>query len=409
MQHGTSRSQAAVATVVTSGPATAVTESWDEGDQLYVTNGALRADPNTANVARFGINAAGQVSPAGTVEAGHGARGIVFTPEPNAVGQRFAYVSSLQAGRIDRYRVASNGALTFLGATPTQQPFGIAIGTDGRTVYVANFEDGEGNGSLSAFRVETEGVLTLLNKVDSGAVHPKGVAVTPNGHFVYVSHGTPNSTEPSVITGFTIGTDGSVQGKVAEAGIGGSGHRVVITPDGRFVYVTNQESGDKPEIFGFRIDESGALTPVSDQPFESGVWTEGATISPDGRRLYVTALGVVGPPESPVQDGQIRGFAIGADGRLTETERIDFGFDPVDLAFGHDGKHLYVSDFSGHTITVFNVDAGGNLDPIQTGSSQGQNPGFQSIVVQPARSSRSTEASASPASPARPDHEDARR
>lgn len=198
---------------------------------------------------------------------------------------------------------------------------------------------------------------------------------------MYVSHGTPGSTEPSVITGFTIGTDGSVRGKVAEASIGCSGARVVITPDGRFVYFASQESGDKPDIFGFRIGAYGGLTPVSDEPFEAGVWTEGAAISPDGRRLYVAALGVVGPPESPVQDGQIRGFAIRADGRLTKIERIDFGFDPVDLAFGLDGKHLYVSDFSGHTITVFNVGAGGNLDPIQTESSQGRNSGFQSVVV----------------------------
>jgi len=33
---------------------------------------------------------------------------------------------------------------------------------------------------------------------------------------------------------------------------------------------------------------------------------EGAAISPDGTRLYVTALGVAGPDEYPEQDGQIR-------------------------------------------------------------------------------------------------------
>ncbi|MGH3693939.1 MAG: lactonase family protein [Pseudonocardiaceae bacterium] len=354
-----------------------------DSDQLYVTNGALRADPDTANVARFDINSEGQIKPAGIVEAGRGARGIVFTPEPDAAGQRFAYVSSQLDDRIDRYQVASNGALIFLGATPTQQPFGIAISTDGRTVYVANFEDGGNNGSLSAFHVGTGGVLTLLNKMESGAVHPKAVAVTPDGRLVYVSHGTPNSTEPSVITGFTIDTDGSVQGKVAEATISRSGHRVVITPDGRFVYVTNQEAGEKSDIFGFRIGDHGELTPVSDEPFEAGVWTEGAAISPDGRRLYVAALGGVGPSDLPVQDGQIRGFAIRDDGRLTEIERIDFGFDPVDLAFGNDGRHLYVSDFSGHTITVFDVNVDGNLNPIQTESSQGRNPGFQSVAVLP--------------------------
>jgi DNA-binding beta-propeller fold protein YncE len=354
-----------------------------EGDQLYVTNSALRAAPTAANVARFELDATGLTKPAGTVPAGQAARGIVFTPAPDATGQRYAYVSSQAGNEIDRYRVSVDGALTSIGMTPTRQPFGIAISPDGHTVYVTNFDENDGNGSVSAFHVESTGALILVNIIDSGAANPKGVAVTPDGRFLYVSHGTPNAATPSVLMGFAIGADGSLRGPVSKATIGSSGHRAVITPDGRFIYVTNQESGDVGDIFGFRIGPSGELTPVSTKPFEAGTWVEGAALSPDGRRLYVTALGVVGPAPAPVADGQVRGFTIAADGRLTEIERIAFGSDPVDLAFGLDGQNLYVADFSENTLTVFSVDPAGGLARRQTVSSQGPNPGFQGVVVQP--------------------------
>lgn len=102
-------------------------------------------------------------------------------------------------------------------------------------------------------------------------------------------------------------------------------------------------------------------------------------------RPAVTSLGGVGGIPGPVQDGQIRGFAIAADGQLTEIERLDFGFDPVELAFGLDGQTLYVPDFSGNTLTVFALDPAGELKPRQTVSSQGLNPGFQGVTVQPQR------------------------
>jgi 6-phosphogluconolactonase (cycloisomerase 2 family) len=104
-------------------------------------------------------------------------------------------------------------------------------------------------------------------------------------------------------------------------------------------------------------------------------------VSPDGKRLYITALGVVGPVPDPVADGRVRGFAIAPNGALTEISRTDFGFDPVDLAFGGDGQHLYIADFSSDSITVFALSASGRLRPVQTVKSQGPNPGFQGVTI----------------------------
>lgn len=348
-------------------------------DRLYVTNSALRAGPETASVAWFRVRPHGTVASAGTATAGQGARGIVFSARLDPSGQRFGYVSSQLVDEIERYRVDPDGSLTLVGTTPTPQPFGIATDPAARTVYVANFDDGHGAGSLSAFRIEPTGALTLLGTVASGAGSAKGVAVTPDGRFVYVVHGAQDDG-PAVVTGFALRPDGSIGAEVTEAGLGSSGHRIVITPDGRFAYVTNQEAGDEPDVFGFRIGARGELTPVSPEPFEAGVWTEGVAVSPDGRRLYVTALGVVdGTPPAP--DGQVRGFDIGADGRLTGIDRIDLGFDPVDLAFGTDGRHVYLADFSDDSVTVLAVDPSGRLQPIQTVPSRGSGPAYQSVAV----------------------------
>jgi 6-phosphogluconolactonase (cycloisomerase 2 family) len=372
---------------VASTPPAAAGPALAEGDRLYVTNSALQqTNPATANVARFGIDGAGLVSPAGTEPAGHGSRGIVFTAPANTMNQRYAYVSSQLAGEIGQYRVAADGALTRIGATKTEQPFGIATHPSGGTVYVANADTGEPGdnllGAVSAYQVESTGDLTPRNSVQTWRQNAKGVAVTPNGRFLYVTHG-PQSTGPSFLTGYALTTTGAIGARVTEVTIGSSGHRVVITPDGRFAYVTNQENQSPVgDVLGFEIASTGALTPAPGNPVEAGIRVEGAALTPDGR-LYVSAIGVVGGTPVPAQDGEVRGFDIGPDGRLTQIEQIKFGADPDEVAAGLDGRNLYVVDFQHGTVTVFAVDAAGRLGEVQTVSSQGPNPAFQSVTVQP--------------------------
>ncbi|MQA83166.1 MAG: beta-propeller fold lactonase family protein [Streptosporangiales bacterium] len=369
------------ATLVLSGPATAVAgperglTSSDAlppgGRTVYVTNrGNVGGD---ANVTRFTINNSGTLARADSVDAGAGARGMVFTPD-----LRFAYLSSSSANQVEMYRIGPDGALTRFGAE-TPGGFSIAITPNGRTVYVSSPSDD----TLSVFAVGPGGRLTPRGTVDTGAATPKGVAVTPDGRFLYVSHGGTEDTERTVITGFAIERDGSVGRRVAKAKIGISGAETVITPNGRFVYVVNQVSND---VYGFRIGDDGALTPVPGSPIDGGDFPEGAGISPDGRRLYVAAVGVedddVGFP------GQVLGFTIGPDGRLAENiDRVDMT-SPIGIGFTPDGRHLYVSDHSDSIVNTFAVAPDGNLRLIQTVKSGGSEPAFHSVNVLPERTQR---------------------
>jgi DNA-binding beta-propeller fold protein YncE len=282
-------------------------------DRLYVTNSSLRAEAEPANVARFTVGPSGELTLADTVETGEGARGIVFTPARDR-GQRFAYVPSQLVEAIVIYRVTPDGALSPLGTAPASQPFAVAIAPRGEQLYVSSQ-----NGDLIAFQIAADGQLALLNTVTTGRPSLKGISVVPDGRFVYVTHRAADESELASVTGYAIAADGSIGSEVAAAPVARSGHRVLVTPNGRFLYVTNQVAEEGPDIFGFEIGASGELAPVPGASFEGGVWTEGAAVSPDGATLFITALGEVGDPA--LRDGQIRGFAIGTSGELSEIGR----------------------------------------------------------------------------------------
>jgi 6-phosphogluconolactonase (cycloisomerase 2 family) len=337
------------------------------GRPLYVANSAADQEPRGqgSTVARFTFDAAGPLNLIETVPACGGARGLVFTPN-----LQFAYLSCLDEGQIRMYRVAENGALTSIGQIDLHLALGIAIAPDGRTLYV-----GSDDHTLTAFRVESDGLLTEVSRVDSGGLIPRGLAVTPNGRFVYVSHGALGDTFDSVMTGFALGADGSLQGQVAEVTNGIDGGETVITPNGRFIYIT---AGGSDRVFGYRIRSDGSLTPVPGQSFPSGDFPSDAAISPDGRLIYVADIGALrGSP------GEIRGWTIDVNGALTEVERIPTDNDPVSLVFAPDGRHLYVSDTLDDEVTAFRVSRKGKLTEIQTLGSGGADPAFQSIVILP--------------------------
>jgi 6-phosphogluconolactonase (cycloisomerase 2 family) len=328
---------------------------------LYVSNSGEDNDPRGqgSTIARLTIDEAGRLTLAEMMPACGGANRLVFTPD-----LRFAYLACIYAGQIAAYRVAEDGALTSIGQVGFPDAFGIAIAPNGHTLYVSSAEDS----TLAAFRVGADGQLTLLNSVNSGgSTVTRGLAVTPDGRFVYVGHGAPLGAGDNVLTGFALGADGSLQGQVAEAPNGASGVDIVITPDGRFLYVA---AGGSNRVFGYEIGADGSLAAVPGQPFPSGDFSIGAAMSPDGRRIFVAALGIVvrGSP------GEVTGWAIGADGSLTEIERLETAGDALGIQFAPDGRHLYVGDFFFDKVTGFRVSAGSKLTEIQTVDSGGPDP-----------------------------------
>jgi DNA-binding beta-propeller fold protein YncE len=340
---------------------------------LYVTH------RDSSNIAVVGVDRTGSSKlippsagppPAAT---GAGPRGIVFTPDGSN-----AYVVNSAANTISAYTVGEGGALRPLSTVPTRGrlPIGIAIAPNGRSLYVTNLF----SGTLSAFAIKADGRLTHLGApIQDVAKNSRGLAVSADGRFLFVGHGFPNNSVTPVVTTFAIGRDGSLRAVGRPVASGGGGTGMVVSPDGRFLYVTSTSAD---AVFGYRIGRAGGLHPLPDSPFPVADFPEGSAITPDGRHLYVTSPGPRAHPGNSVS-----AFTVGADGALAPVAGSPFtaGRRPVGIAVTPDGHSLYAANHDSSTISAFAIAPTGALreipgSPVPSG---GLRPAFQSIAVLP--------------------------
>jgi 6-phosphogluconolactonase (cycloisomerase 2 family) len=122
------------------------------------------------------------------------------------------------AGSASSYSLSREGRVNVIsGAVPTFQaaPCWLVTSKDGRYAYTAN----AGPGTISGFTVGNDGSLTLLTPGGATAslgatAHPIDEAITGDGRYLY------NLTDGlHRISGFSIGTDGSLTGAGYVAGL----------------------------------------------------------------------------------------------------------------------------------------------------------------------------------------------
>lgn len=296
---------------------------------------------------------------------------MVFAPD-----RRHAYVVSSQSNQVSVYEIGPDGELgRRLGGVAAAGPFGITMAPDGDTVYVAEL----GANQVAAFAVQSDGTLVRQDTEITAVAAPKDVAVTPDGRFLYVSHGNVADEERDVVDGFALEADGDMGRPLPSVPAGTSGAEIMVTPDGRFVYVVNQLSS---EVVGYRIGRDGQLAEVA--RIAAGEWIEGATVSPDGRFLYGCTLGFRPPtpdfPPDPSRPSALLVLRIGTGGDLALAATVSIP-DPSGIAFGPDGRRPYVSSYTTSEITTFAVQPSGGLTRLQTLPSGGPRPAFQSVSV----------------------------
>ncbi len=359
----------------------------------------------------YAVNSRGTIStfaigPEGTLVASGGLagvgsflRGIAVAPDGLA-----AYVLNSGGGAVLAFAIDSHGALTPIG-TPvltdpdakgpfepcvpgesTGQgpcPFGLAIAPDGRQLYVANLA----SNTLSSFRILPDRTVRRLDPpISLGGITPRGVAVSPDGRRLYVT--LRDSDSIAVLAVSPSGIPRLLGAPVRVPGCTPSGEPpqpqcspmfASITPDGRWLYVTNQRSGD---LSTFAIDAAGMLTPVGNR-VPTGGRPEGMAISPDARFLYT----------SSVDANAVSTFTIGPEGQpgpLGVSPTCENFQDPaacggVATAVTPDGGAVYALDTFSSQIAAFTVDATGALvsvpnSPLPSG---GVGPAFQGLAVRP--------------------------
>lgn len=201
--------------------------------------------------------------------------------------------------------------------------------------------------------------------------------MTPDGRFLFVSHGTPDAGSPATLTVYAIGQDGTLtpHGGAVTVPTGSVG--MAITPDGQYLYLTSRVLGGGPDtnlLSGFRIGPDATLDPVPGSPVLVPDFPVGLTVTPDGRRLYVAAG----------DTNDIHAFSIGSDGALTDLgQTFPAGNGPVGITTSPDGRYLYVANRNSKDVSAFDIGADGGLGKIDDFATKGKGSLFQSAAVRP--------------------------
>jgi 6-phosphogluconolactonase (cycloisomerase 2 family) len=337
---------------------------------LYVTNLGTEVTAPTVTMFTVDRQTGSLTLLPGTVAAGLGPRGVVATPDG-----RFLYVADTDAGNVLVYRVLKSGTLAALEKVKADgDPFGLAMAPDGRTLYAAS----QGTDKVTIFSVGEDGRLVRRNSVKSGGTNPRSVAVSPDGRFVYVTNGTRDPAVPGTLATFAAADDDLKQ--LASIVIGRFGAGITISADGRLLYAESQATN---QVRGYRRGADGLLTELPGSPFDSPDDPEGIAITPDARHVFVAATGQT-PEGTPGGPGNVQAFNTQPGGTLGPAMLFGAGELPDSLVLSPSARFLYAANGNSNDVSAYAIGPDGTLRQIPNSPFKGlDSPGFQAMAMLP--------------------------
>lgn len=171
-------------------------------------------------------------------------------------------------------------------------PFGVAATADGRWAFVAVTATNAGRPSIDVLRLAGSRAPAPVRSIPVPGM-PLGVTITPDGKYLLaadnaglavLSVARVESGAPGAVLG-TLSAPGGTSG----GGPQGGAIEVAASPDGRFAFVTLEDS-QRAAVFNLGASVSRGFGPadyVGSIPLELA--PVGITVSPDGRWLYATS------------------------------------------------------------------------------------------------------------------------
>ncbi|WP_251106305.1 lactonase family protein [Alloacidobacterium dinghuense] len=248
-----------------------------------------------------------------------------------------------------------------------------AIAHHGNLVYVVNTG---GSSNVAGFLLEGDHLryiknsLTFLSTNTSGAA---SIAFSPDGQFLAVTERLTNNIDV-----FRVLADGKLSPIVTNPSAGPGVFAVSFAPEGVAIVsetgpanVTNGSA-----VSSYAILPNGTLSAISTSVPTLGAANCWNAVTPDGRFVYVSNAG----------SSTISGFAISATGVLSALPGTVVGENPngagnLDIAVSADGKFLYTLNSSNGTVGIFAIQKDGTLSNVGSSTGIGQDTGFNGIAA----------------------------
>jgi uncharacterized protein (TIGR03000 family) len=305
-------------------------------------------------------------------------------------GHVYTINNDLRQNGIAVYKANADGTLTEVPGSPfatagkglgggdIDEQGGIRVA--GEFVLAVN----PGSDSIAVLRKGADGRLTPV----PGSPFPSNgntpLSLTVHGDLVYVANQAPKFANPTMkpnVTGFRLGRDGNltpVEKSTVEFPTDRGPAQVEFAPDGKTLAVTSGFQGeDSSVIHAYKVMADGTLKEGEGSPAKpkGASGTVGFSWSPMGGRIFVSnfrgsAVTVFDIDRTTAAVRQVGG-AVGDDEKAA-----------CWTAISADGRTLYVANFVSNSISVFDVAQGGKLKLLGTAKRRaGSDPDTKDIEL----------------------------
>jgi 6-phosphogluconolactonase len=311
-----------------------------QSDQIV----AYREDPNS------GILTALTVSP---IQAGPGVESLAIHPS-----KKFLYASNSGENDISEFVFGGDGGLgeitprTLAGTAPTW----LAVDSTGSYLCVAN----SGSDDIGLYTIDAKtGVPTFKASFPTG-LSPLNMQLSPKGNFLYVSLASPQAGAPGSIEVLRINpAAASPFTFVQMAQTGSTPFGLAISPNGSYLYTSNFTDNT---ISGFAISSNGSLKQISGSPIgQSQQYSNPVAVLVDNASKYLFVA-------NEQSAGNLSGYQIKSGGGLGIVLTSPFPANPQPnfLAIDPGGRYVFAGNQgSGGKIESFTLDPGsGTLTPV---------------------------------------------
>jgi DNA-binding beta-propeller fold protein YncE len=239
-------------------------------------------------------------------------------------------------------------------ATPMElvpgTPFGVAVTADGRWSFVSLTS----TGLIDVFRIGRPALPSLAQQLQTRGT-PLGEALTPDGRYLLAADSAAGAMVISVSRAESGGA-GALVGTLGGGPAGGA-IEVAVSPDGRFAFVSLEDSASiavynlqQALAEGFGRPDLVGMIPVGMAPV-------GLAVSPDGRWLYATSeLAAGGSPSSG--QGTLTVISLGraeTDPAGSVVSTVDAGCSPVRVITSADGSVVWVTARESDRLLAFSA------------------------------------------------------
>jgi 6-phosphogluconolactonase len=282
------------------------------------------------------------------------------------------FAANAGSGSVSVFRV--NGAqLELKDRVDTEGSEPNSVAQFGSLVYVLNTA---GSSSVVGFHFNGGKLERIPNSqrfLSGNGVVSGSVAFSPDGQFLIVTEQKTNNLDV-----FKVLSDGSLSQATITTSVGPGAFSARFTRnDVTLVSETGSSAPNSSAISSYSVQSNGTLTPIS-----SSVPTLGSTncwnvVTPDGRFVYVSNAG----------SGSISGFAIGSGGTLTPIPGTTLAINPagssnIDIAVSADGKFLYSLNAGTGVVGMFAIQpTNGALTDLGTAGSLPAGAGLNGIAA----------------------------